>query len=427
MSYILAFVQLVFIMYICIYEVRRKSSASFLWATLLIMFGTMHLLSVFAGDNAYSNLVLNQASLFVILFCLTYMIVRVMFSKKTKDMNSLFMYETIAASKPTDTYFLFIIITVVLILMSLTILRYSGGLLNTSWASGRAYLSSLDYVNSKQVYKILYFSLSGLPIYYWICNKRKRSIFLLCLILFLELVTRNRVYILPFFIFFICLVLFKIRKIKLKHCLLGIIGAILVIYIVYGIRVFRHYGTMQTFINSFDARDFTARIISYIETDNGELGLRNKFYYFLQNNNHFSGFGTGAGYIRILLVYIPTKFSLGLKPNDFAITMGSAVGMMEGGSTHPTLFGDCYANLGWVGVLLGGFWAFICSVCDYLIMKLKKYPYQICAFVMVSTCLVIVARGSAYNAFHLIAWGFPTLYIIRFCQEKLSKVKVAII
>ena len=423
---VLAIIQFVVITTICVLELRRKSCAVFLWSTLLLMFGIMHFYSAFSRKIIYSESVLNQASLFVILFCGLYLITRLSLSKLSTRMNDTFSYGKIAEEQTIDTGFLLFVFVAATVLMSWNIIRYSGGLLNTSWASGRAYASTLDYVNSNQLYKILFFSLSGLSLYYWIKKKRKLSITVLGLILFLEIATRNRIYVLPFILFFLSIVVYKIKNLRLKHIVIAVVGAIIIIYIIYGLRVFRHYGSIQDFISSFDLSEFTDRIMTYIETDNGELGLRTKFYYFIQNNNRFPGFGSGAGYIRILLVYIPTNFSLGLKPDDFAQTMGAAIGMVEGGSTHPTLFGDCYANLGWAGVLLGVFWAFICSVADALILMFRSYPYRICAFVLVSTCLVIIGRGSAYNAFHIMAWGIPILFLFQYVHRKTRRIRIVI-
>ena len=84
----------------------------------------------------------------------------------------------------------------------------------------------------------------------------------------------------------------------------------------------------------------------------------------------------------MLLVFIPTRWSLGLKPDDFAIIMGSAIGMGPGGSTHPTLFGDCFANLGMYGVLLGIFWGIYATSMDYITIKRKTKTGQVLLFVL---------------------------------------------
>jgi len=193
---------------------------------------------------------------------------------------------------------------------------------------------------------------------------------------------------------------------------------------VYGLRTFRHYGTLSDFVKEFEIVDFWNRINLSIESGSGELGLRRAFYYFIQNNNQFEGFGTGATYLRMILVYLPSKLTFGIKPDDFAQTMGSAVGMGAGGSMHPTLFGDCYANLGWAGILLGMFWAAFCSISDRIIVRFNNISDKVCCYILVASCYVIIGRGSVYNSFFIMAWGIPLIWVVRYCLRRMSHIKI---
>ena len=76
LSFILAITQFLLITIIVFQEYRRKSIGVFLWAMLLILFGIMHLSTVVANYHDYPMWVYNHASLFVILFCLFYMVTR---------------------------------------------------------------------------------------------------------------------------------------------------------------------------------------------------------------------------------------------------------------------------------------------------------------------------------------------------------------
>lgn len=111
------------------------------------------------------------------------------------------------------------------------------------------------------------------------------------------------------------------------------------------------------------------------------------------------------------MVYIPTKWSLGLKPTDFAIKMGAATGMGVGGSTHPTLFGDCFANLGFAGCLLGVFWALYATFFDKMIDSHDSYFVKILLFVLNAVAYCIMGRGSVYNGFWFVAFGVPLILI----------------
>ena len=76
LSFILAIIQLLLIVIIVFQEYHRKSIGVFLWAMLLILFGIMHFSTVISNYHDYPMWVYNHASLFVILFCLFYMVTR---------------------------------------------------------------------------------------------------------------------------------------------------------------------------------------------------------------------------------------------------------------------------------------------------------------------------------------------------------------
>lgn len=423
MGVILAITQFLIIAVICIIEVNKKSPAVFLWATLMIMFGVMHLLSAFTNSSEYTNQTLNAASLFVIGFCLVYMITRYVLGAFKKENNVVFSYDiiqTLNCNSKYSTLFLVLMYVIVSFMMCYNLVSFSGGIYNTSWSSARDYSASLGYANSNQIYQIIYFSLSGLSLFLWITKKYKTSI--LCFILgaVVSVLTRNRILVLPILVCLILLFILKIQRLQVKHIIFAGIAGIAVIYLVYGLRVFRHYGTIAVFLRDFNAKEFFDKINLYLVTGNGELGLRNDFYFFLQNNNQFEGFGEWATYIRMLLVYIPTRYSFGLKPADFAQTMGAAVGMVAGGSTHPTLFGDCYANAGMLGIFLGMFWAVYCSIGDKVVIKCKNPALKTLVYCLLAVTYVIIGRGSVYNSFFFVAYGMPFLWIFFIILNKMK-------
>lgn len=426
MGIFLAFAQFLLIAIICFQEVKRKSSAVFLWATLMVMFGIMHLLSVLAGTSEYTNQTLNEASMFVIGFCLLYIIARGILCKVFQKQETVVSFYSLEEMKPSRTSYLTLIFVVVSFFICWNLISFSGGILDTSWSTGRDYSATLDYANTSQVNNILYFALSGLPFLLWILHKRKMSIVCLIIITVVTIVSRNRILVLPLLVFFLAIFVLKIKTLKMRHIIFAGVAGILVIYIVYGLRVFRHYGTIEVFLRDFNLSEFVNRINLYIVTDNGELGLRNDFYFFVQNDNQFSGFGEWATYMRMLFVYIPTRFSFGLKPDDFAQTMGAAIGMVKGGSTHPTLFGDCYANAGSLGIFLGAFWALYCSVADHIVQRFKNQALKVLTYCLFAVTFVIIGRGSVYNSFFFVAWGIPALWLIVTIFEKMPRIKITL-
>ena len=421
MTLVLGILQFILITYILLDEFKHKTSATFLWATLFLMFGVMHLLVSISGDYEYSNIVLSEASLFVIIFCVMYIFARQILGRKLMLLNKdRFTHEILEKEyslEDSNVTILFLIFIIVFAAKIIPFLRYSGSLLNTSWGGGRGYSTSLDYANSQQIIRILFYALSGIVI----CCAMKRKWILVAITVFISLfeviITRNRIEILPIACSLVSIFIFRNKRINLKVVIAGVIGSVAIIYIVYGLRVFRHYGTLGTFIQQFNLADFNERVSRYIETDNGELGLRKSFYYFIKYNNNFPGFGKMHTYIRMLLIYVPTRWSFGLKPSDFAITMGSALGNAAGVSTHPTLFGDCYANLGIFGVLLGLFWGMYCNLADLVTLKQKTTTSAILVYVLNAVVFTIVGRGSVYNAFWFLAYGVPLIMISSYAKR----------
>lgn len=426
MDIFLAFIQLILIAIICVQEVKRKSPAIFLWATLMVMFGVMHTLSVLTGNSEYKTQTLNEASLFVIGFCGLYLVTRNLFCVIRSKQYPLLTCDSIKKDDNKSASLLLMLFVTVSFLMCYKLISFSGGLLNTSWSTGRDYSASLNYANSSQIYNILYFSLGGLPLYFWINDKKESSLLCMISIAIVSVITRNRILVLPALVFVLALFVMKIKNLRIRHILFAGVAGVLVIYIVYGLRVFRHYGTIEVFLRDFNLNEFFGKINQYIATDNGELGLRNDFYFFVEQDNQFRGFGELATYIRMLLVYIPTRFSFGLKPDDFAQTMGSAVGMEVGGSTHPTLFGDCFANAGIWGIFLGFFWAIYCSISDKIVLCCKNHVLKTVIYSLFAVTFVIIGRGSVYNSFFFVAWGAPALWIIIKFIEKMPKIKIKI-
>ena len=80
----LGIIQFFFILIVTCYEYRRKSPVVFMWATLLVMFGIMHVISYAFPEYKYAD-TLDEASLFVILFCVIYIMVRIVLTSFIKQ------------------------------------------------------------------------------------------------------------------------------------------------------------------------------------------------------------------------------------------------------------------------------------------------------------------------------------------------------
>ena len=68
MSATFGLIQMLLIGYIAYIETNKKSPVVFLWATLMVMFGVPHFVTTVVRDTVYSDVVLFEASLFVVCF-----------------------------------------------------------------------------------------------------------------------------------------------------------------------------------------------------------------------------------------------------------------------------------------------------------------------------------------------------------------------
>jgi len=282
--------------------------------------------------------------------------------------------------------------------------RELGGILGTSWGGfyslkGSPYAFGLNASLVQSISMFLLFAFGGVANLFLEMKKPILAALAVSTSLTYATITRNKITVLPAFVSLIWYYIARHRRVRVREAVTVTIVVVVVIYAVYALQVFRYAGTTRDFLASYDFSMFNRRVIEMILEGQGEIGLRNAFYYFMANDNRFPGFGEGHTYIRLLMILIPTRFSLGLKPPDFAITMGSAYSGDYSNQTysmHPTLYGDCYANFAWAGILLGLFWAFFVTVADVV-----RHRRSVCcteALTVLSGCVfVIIGRGSVYN------------------------------
>ncbi len=416
MSGLLATAQLIIIIVICLYEYQRKSASFFLWAMCLIMFGFVHFSIVLSGNSEYPEWVLNNASLFVIGFCSIYLSTRFIILRNKQAIRldtKAFKGKWFGKAEPLNSVdksfirLLSIALIVCVGYISYTLISLSGGILSTSWGTYYLYYSGEDYFSFSKIIYIFFLPSATLFFVAAVSKRTKLMIVSALIILLFVMISRNKADLLPVLCGVIALYVYRKGTLSFKNTVALILLGCVSVFIVYSIQLYRHIGSLNDFITTFSLAEFTNHIIDNITSGEGELGLLKVFYHFVYINNDFPGFGEGHTYIRLLLVLVPTGFAFGLKPNDFAITMGSAWVNDPSNtafSTHPTLFGDVYANLGNFGVLLGIFWAVLVYGIDKLIDRNNVYV-KLALLNLITGNYVLIGRGSVYNSFTSIVYG----------------------
>lgn len=408
---VLGVMQLISIIFVSIYEYNKKSIAVFLWATLLVMFGIPHVLSILTGTFDYGDDVMIKASIFVVLFNFLYIIIKFILYEFAKDCNGFSKDVSVSNVKISivangrfkrlNLLYFFLLLLSFAILVFYTY-KYLGGFTSASWGNFRKISAALGFKSMVRYANVILMGASGVFLVYLNNNKKIMAIISMTIIILYTLITGNRIMILPVLVSIILNYYFlKNKKLNLKTIIAVGICGFLTIYLVYFLRLLRIYGGFYNMFNSNSLIELNARTLEMLLNGDGELSLRNAFYHFIYYDNNFANFNKGHTYIRLLLVAFPTFVLKGIKPPDFAISMGSAWSMNPHNtsfSIHPTLYGDCFANLWWFGIILGIFWAFFSFFIDKFIHK-KNDVVKVMLMVLFGTAFVIAGRGSVYNGF----------------------------
>ena len=404
--------QLVLNLLILWLEFRRASCSVFLWGCLLLMFGFPHFLTSINPDGGYRLSVYAEASLFAIAFMVIYLLVRFLLDKTAgkynlvESLDRAYLEHTKNETK-MEWFFLFLLLLSFAVVV-VFVKRVTGNIFDASWGGifsameSRYKISSLSgfLFNFTPTFNII---ASGILISLLLEKHYLRALPIIAILLLGAVIVGEKARFLNFIIPVVIVVFIKNRKLTatslLKYAVLVLGGFVCVCIMAY----MRSY-TISSFISNFDLKALISYVTNVFDNMGGELGLREVFYYFIENNNNFPGFNTGAGYLRVLLWWLPTGFSFGLKPPDFAVTMGSALLGYEqtAFSTHPTLFGDCYANFHWFGIILGVFWAAFVYFFEKFIYSRSNYMVRAAIASALAQMYIMMARGSVYNSIYSV-------------------------
>lgn len=411
------------ILFILLYEFRHYSTAVFLWAGILVFFGIPHLLVCINPSNITD--ILDAASLFSIVFCFSYSIGRFFFHSRKNlviDLKSDFnaidnKHKRFGEHIINILFYIFVITT---ISYAGTIIVFGGSIFSISkqliyeLRAGSMYFLAFHY---------LWIASMPVTLYYLITRNKIRASIAICCILEQGIISFTRSYLICFFVILVIFYLFFKQNVGAKKILIITIISVISIYFMYLLRAFRYYYDFSNFDTaSFEILNQYA--MSFFTDENGDIFLSSFFYQLIGIDNQFEGLGTGATYLRLLLLPIPSELLLGLKPPDISITLGYLFG--NGGdyavayTVTPTLFGDCYANFGFFGAVMGGFWAVFAYFFDYL-SNHRRYYMKVLFTTAVCCAYMNISRGDVYNAvagvFYTAILYWLLNHILKLCQN----------
>ncbi|WP_349929755.1 O-antigen polymerase [Acinetobacter sp. A1-4-2] len=212
----------------------------------------------------------------------------------------------------------------------------------------------------------------------------------LLFLIFSIFVLKTRSYILMFITPLFCYFLYTKKGVEVIK---PIIFLFLMFFVFILARAVRHSSDLNDFLESDFLEGFEAA------SDGAENTLINGFYYFVQNNNNFSGFENNNTIKRIIFFAFP-----GIKPEEFSYIMHSAYygsNPSDRLSIHPTVFGDAYGNAWWFGAFIySSFLGLYIGLLELLNKFFDKDSiFRICVFSIICTVSLIFARGAIYNGF----------------------------
>ncbi len=425
LTLVLAFIQLILILFVIFFEYKKGSISIFLWAMLLIMVGFGNIKGIYYKN--YDYYVYIKATLFGIFFILFYLFTRSL--QKTKNVIEK-LRKTINTPRKIKKNYINFIYLLYLFIFIVYVKQNFGSLFLTSWGGFMRIKGNI--YNTESILQFLYIYLNPIILFspgilcIYLYKKKYFKFFIWFLIfLFPVIITRNRSDILPIAVSIIIFLLIKTKKVTFKLLMIYTFACCFMIIFLDIFRLFRFYGSISNFVERFNINEFFYKYLEMYSSQNGEIDLIDAFYYFISKNGEFIGFNTLATYRRILLILIPTKFSFGLKPFDFAITMGSAYINNFSNKTysmHPTLFGDCYANFNYFGVLLGIFWGIFVKFIDKICFFYNNYM-NIFLSVIWGYAYIVIGRGSVYNGIVKSLKATIILLILQFIFTKIRRSK----
>jgi len=398
---------------LCIYiEIKFLSPTIIFWIALSGIFLLPHLIHcLFLHTTNLDTLI--KTTIFVSLFNFLYFFAKVLIIKSIRKKRYNWIFRNIYNFKNERVNHLLVLLySIGLALWILGLLVAGFNPLSAGWAD----TLNVNTVFS-QIGNILIFTSSGIILYNYLTGNTKTLIITIVLSLSCIILLRARILLIALLIPFLLLILYRNNKIniKLKFVLLILTFTFLLFFL----QAFRWSGGINKFTLQKIPSIITTSLYNITGT-HGEFHLVTEFYTIVEKKNITKNFGEGRTYWRLALFWLPSplipehlKF---VKPRDFAIDMYNLVHKTpenNRGTTHPTFYGDLFANFGWSGFFMAIFWAFVTEFFDQLFRNNQsKFVFMLGN---ISTFYIIIARGAIYNgSFTMII----TLFIISILYYK---------
>ena len=393
--------------FIILYEWSKHSMSIMLWAMLLVVFTLPH--TAYSYGYEYSPRLLSDVTLFVIIFMLLYILCRLLYfslrpgkvvtitfdgiNQTPKGLLDCFYYTYVAAFAVVMLFFY----------------GHGRSILTAKWTEGWSQSPPEHIAN------ILLTALAGLGFVFFARKEYLRFAVMLGIYIINLIISQSRYNVIGFIAPFMIYFLFSDNR---KNKIRGVLVGVGVIFGVFLLQQYRWLGGLDNALNAGFEQILT-NSLNYMKGGNGEFGLIKAFYYFMDNDNKLRDFGEGNGYIRLSMFFLPASI-FAFKPRDFAIDMYREWYHYDyaGGTMHPTLFGDVYANFGYAGVVMGAIYALILSIFDEVVASTRDSSMRVLKISLICTYMVLLGRGAVYNSTFNCIIGIAVVSLLEFAYKR---------
>lgn len=397
MIYLMLLINLIIIFY----EWSKTSLATLFWAVVFLIFSIPHVLHSHGGE--YSAQTINQVTEFAVVFMCVYFAVRFIYFSSAKKCACTIDVDALLKEDGRFINYIFLIFVICFLIVVHNFYR-TGGTLMTA----KAYVN-YDSTAIERLAMILMVSLSGIGSVLLMRKEYIRFSVCIGIYIFYFLITQIRYNLIGLFMPFMIYFLFNDSR---RRRTLGItLGIFFVLFAYFTQQIRGMRGVSNVIAAGFGV--IMERTVDYLKAGDGEFGLIKAFYYFVENDNNFPGFGEGLGFIRLAMIALPASL-FQIKPRDFAIDMYREWFHDDNpaGTMHPTVYGDAYANFGFWGCLTGTFYGLLMVFADEHINSCGSESIKVLKISLISTMMIMLARGAVYNSIFNCVLGLMLLFIL---------------
>lgn len=372
-------------------ELSKRSPGLIFAAATALTTGFPLSVSALGRSNLFSISAIQGAIIFVIIFNIIFVLMRMMSPYRPISPILLITYRNTG----TDLYLKYMST-----LFFLTfILFIAGAGFNFSIITNRTWRDSGDFDYIVGYLANISF---GIVLVMFFINRRTYALICMLAVIILVFLDRSRSLILPAIMPLI--LYFSIKSLDRGYRVLKMSGTILVIMsilLLHGlVQQVRYRGTLAN-VASSDVSTLVSNSIEKMMQMEGEFGLYRYMLWAFEGVQRIDGSGGFRTLIRMLSFWLPSSF----KPVDTTHAIAAAYGAIAGTSYHPTVYGLAYVDGGgFLGVYYAPFLALIFIFIDAILEKYRRKWYLVSLFLLAPACTfaALTARGTMSNAWVIL-------------------------